>query len=397
MKVLLFICLLFLLFSPNLSAELSSTVYIIPVHGQIDLGLSKFVGRVCKELKEKNVNLIILDINTSGGRVDAAMEICDSIAGLADIPTAAYIIGEACDEGALIALSCKMIIMASGGSIGSSEPEFTDEKTFPEIKTKIKALSEKNGHSVKLASAMVDKNIELILVKGENKFEILDYSEWEAKGKDYKEKVKSHTVLSPKGKLLNLNANEAKDLGLAKDIFNTKEEFLEAMGMKDARVIYCKLLWSESLVRFITHPIVTSLLLTIGFLGLIFELRIPGWGLSGTFSLVALGLFFLGYYLAGLADWAEIILFLAGIGLLFIEVFIIPNFKIIGISGIIIIVISLFLALIKNPSEIPRREFLGAFFIITYTFIVSLIIAIAGLKLLPRSHALRKLILPKES
>lgn len=397
MKYIFSTILLLILSTVVLSAE---TVYIIPIHGVIDLGLSGFVERACSEAKDKKVDLVVLDIDTFGGRVDGATQICDSLAGLGDIKTVAFVTGEAWSAGALISLACRSIIMTPGSSIGSAEPrggamgeELTDEKTVSAIRAKFKAVAEKNGHSVKLAGAMVDKDIELVLVKVGNKIEILTSEEWEAKDKEYKRKAKSHTILCAKGKLLNLTANEAKGLELAKEVLDTREELLESLGMQDANVVDCKLLWSEVLVRFITHPIVSSLLLTIGFLGLIFELKIPGWGLSGTLGLIALSLFFWGHYLVGLANWIEILLFLAGVCLLLIEIFVIPGFGITGVSGIVLIVVSLFLALIKHPFEIPRRELLGAFYIIAYAFVLSLVIAIAGLKWLPRSWVWRKLVL----
>lgn len=384
--------LILILSSCVLAAEIP-TVYTIPIHGVIELGLSGFVDRICEGIKKEGADLVILDIDTFGGRVDAATEICDSLAGLGDIPTVGFVTGEAWSAGALMALACQTIVMTPGSSIGSAEPrtgamgeEMTDEKTISAVRAKFKAVAERNGHSVKLAGAMVDKDIELILVKKDDKVEILTRDEWQGEEGSY-------TVLSPKGKLLNLTANEAKDLGLAKEVVNNREGLLEFLGMKDAKVVETRLLWSEVLVRFITHPIVSSLLLTIGFLGLIFELKIPGWGLSGTLGLIALSLFFWGHYLVGLANWIEVILFLAGVGLLFLEIFVIPGFGIAGISGIALIVISLFLALIKHPFEVPRHELLGAFYIIAYAFILSLVIAVLGLKWIPHTWAWKKLVL----
>lgn len=395
-----YLCLIIALSSIALAGETGSTVYVIPIHGVIELGVSGFVERVCREVKANNVDLVILDIDTFGGRVDAATQIVDSLTNLGDIETVAFVTGDAWSAGALIALSCKIIIMTPGSSIGSAEPrggaigeELTDEKTVSAIRAKFKAVSERNGHSEKLASAMVDKDIELVLVKIDDKIEILTSEEWQGKDKKYKKKAKSHTILSPKGKLLNLTANEAKKLGLAKEVLEGRDELLRFLGMQDAEVIDCKLLWSEVLVRFITHPIVSSLLLTIGFLGLIFELKMPGWGLSGTLGLISLALFFWGHYLVGLANWIEIVLFLIGVGLLLIEIFIIPGFGITGGMGIVLILVSLFLALIKHPFHIPRQELIGAFYIIAYAFVMSLVIGIIGLKWLPRSWLWRRLVL----
>lgn len=400
MKILLVFILLFVLIFAA-EAENKRIVYVIPVHGVIDLGLSGFIDRMCEEAKEKNAGLVIFDIDTFGGRVDAATEICDSIAELGDIPTSAFVTGEAWSAGALIALACKTIVMSPGSSIGSAEPragamgeELTEEKAVSAIKAKFKAVAEKNGYSVKLAGAMVDKDIELVLIRDEKGgIEILTADEWSAKDEKYKKKIKFHTVLNQKGKLLNLTANEAKDLGLAKEVLDNREELIEFLGIKDAEIVECRLVWSEVMVRFITHPIVSSLLLAVGFLGILFELKIPGWGLSGTLGLIALALFFWGHYLVGLANWIEIILCIFGVGLLLAEIFVIPGFGVAGVSGILLILISLYLALIKHPFEIPRRELLGAFYIIAYSFVLSIVIAVLGMKLLPKSRVWKKLVL----
>ena len=107
--------------------------------------------------------------------------------------------------------------------------------------------------------------------------------------------------------------------------------------------------WSEQLVRFLTHPIVSGLLLTLGMLGIFFELQMPGWGISGTVGLVLLTLFFGGHYLAGLANFLDLLLFLVGLGLVAAELFLIPGFGIAGISGIACILFSLYLAVVRRP------------------------------------------------
>ena len=115
--------------------------------------------------------------------------------------------------------------------------------------------------------------------------------------------------------------------------------------------------WSEVLVRILTHPIISSLLLTFGFLGIIFELRIPGFGTSGIIGITCLVLFFLGHYLIDLAQWADMLIFTIGLILIALEIFVIPGFGIAGVSGVACILIGIFMALVKK--EIPDSPYKG--------------------------------------
>jgi membrane-bound serine protease (ClpP class) len=93
--------------------------------------------------------------------------------------------------------------------------------------------------------------------------------------------------------------------------------------------------WAEQLVRFFTHPVLSSVLMTIGILGIIVELRTPGFGVPGAVGLASLGLFFWGHWLVRLAGWEEILLVALGLVLLALEIFVIPGFGIAGVVGIL--------------------------------------------------------------
>jgi membrane-bound serine protease (ClpP class) len=142
------------------------------------------------------------------------------------------------------------------------------------------------------------------------------------------------------------------------------------------------------LARQLTHPIVSSLLLTFGFLGIIYELKIPGWGISGTIGLVCLALFFGAHLLVGLAEWMELLLFAAGIALIVAEVFFIPGFGIAGISGIVCLMLAVYLALVKSP--IPRtqdeiEQFRRAMYTLCWFIVAMPGVLILTWKLLPRT------------
>ncbi len=386
-------------------SQAAQKVYVIPIKGVIDLGLSGFVKRTLEEAKANEASAVIFEIDTFGGRVDAAVDICNYIEELHPIPSFAFVKGEAWSAGALISLACKSIIMSPGSSIGSAEPRVggmtqqqpTDEKTVSALRAKFKSIAEQNEHPANLATAMVDKDIELKKISIKEKTEIVTTEELEERKTQFKERdIEIIKTISAKGKLLNLTAEEALNLKLADKILSTREELLEFARLKDAEVIESSLNWSERLVRFLTHPVVSSLLLTLGSLGILFELRMPGWGISGTVGIVCLILFFWGHYLVGLANWTEIFLFLLGMLLLALEVFVIPGFGIAGISGILLILAGIFLALIKHPFEVPRGELIQAFHTMAYSFIITFMVILLSFKFLPQLGLWKRLVLTQQ-
>ncbi|MFH1061755.1 MAG: NfeD family protein [Candidatus Omnitrophota bacterium] len=383
-------------------------IYLIPISGTIDLGLSAFVKRAAVQAKEKEVDAVVLDINTYGGRVDAADEMVTTIANFAPIPTFAYISHSAWSAGALIALACKDITMQSGASIGSAEPrimgiptspEATDEKLISALRAGFKSTAEANGHSPNLAQAMVDMNIELVRVEFNNQTLILTRAELdELKAKNPKTQILNEKIICAKKELLNLTANEALELKLSSQTLASQEDFFKYLKTKlsDNKNIQLEIFtvnptWSENLVRFLTHPIISPLLLSLGFLGLLFELKMPGWGVSGTLGAIFIVLFFWGHYLVGLADFVDMGIFSLGIVLLFIEVFYIPGFGLTGILGILFIFIGLVLMLVKHPFVFPSLEFSNAFYTLAKAFIITFFVAIIGIRYLPKTSIFKKI------
>lgn len=393
-----------LLFTTALSlGQTQKPVYIIPVKGIIDLGLSGFIKRALDEAKQADAGAIILEIDTFGGRVDAAVEITDALEKIKPIPTIAFIDDHAWSAGALISLACEKIIMSPGSSIGSAEPrqigfagkdELTDEKALSAIRAKFKSLAEENNHSINLALAMVDKEIELKQVRVKDEINILTDQELEEIKPRYSRKeIQIIKTVSPKGKLLNLTASEAKQLGLTQEILSSRAQVLRSLKLENSVMQEAKPNWSERLVRLLTHPIVSPLLLTLGFLGIFFELQMPGWGISGTLGLIFLGLFFWGHYLVGLASWTELIIFFLGILLLLLELLVIPGFGITGISGIILILMGIFLSLVKHPLSMPAAQLNRAVYTLSFAIISTFVVGVIAWKFLPKSSLFKRIVL----
>jgi membrane-bound serine protease (ClpP class) len=398
--------------SPS-SAKNLKKLYVIPVSGTIDLGLSAYIKRAAADAKKQDADAVIFDINTYGGRVDAADEMVATIADLSPIPTFAYISHSAWSAGALIALACKDITMQAGSSIGSAEPRImgmqssdqtTDEKIVSALRGGFKATAEANGHSPNLAQAMVDVNIELIQVEFDGQVLLLTRAELDdLKAKNPKKNIANEKIICPKDKLLNLTANEAFDLNLSSKTLKSKQELYDHIKEKlsypkdtELEILTTAPTWSENLVRFLTHPIISPLLLSLGFLGILFELKMPGWGVSGTLGVIFILLFFWGHYLVGLADFADIGIFIIGITFLVIELFYIPGFGALGVLGIIFMIAGLILMLVKQPLKFPSFEFTAAFYTLTKAMVITTLLGILGVKYLPKTTFFKNLLLETE-
>ncbi|NIR45934.1 MAG: nodulation protein NfeD [Gemmatimonadetes bacterium] len=290
-----------------LSASAQSRVHRIPIEGTIDRGLGPYVERAIEEAQEAGARFALLDINTPGGRVDAAWQIVDAIQG-AQLPVYAYI-DRALSAGAMIALATDAIYMRPGASLGAATPvlgsgEKASEKMVSAMRSEFRALAEARGLDPRVAEAMVDETIE---VPG----------------------------VVEAGQLLTLTASEAVSLGYASGVYAELDDLFAGLDVEGASVVTAQVNWAESIVRFLTNPVVAPLLLTLGFLGLLFEVKTPGFGFGGLAGLVGLGLFFGAHLIVGLAGLEELMLILGGIVLVGLEVFVIPGFGVAGALGIL--------------------------------------------------------------
>jgi membrane-bound serine protease (ClpP class) len=149
-----------------------------------------------------------------------------------------------------------------------------------------------------------------------------------------------------------MTAGEGVKMGLAGSSPASLDDFIITLGLDPDNKSFSKVSWSENIVRFLTHPIVSGLLLTFGVLGIFFELQMPGWGISGMFGASCLILFFGGHYLAGLASSVDVLLFVLGVGLIALELLVIPGFGVAGIAGMACVMVGIYLALVDRP--IPK-------------------------------------------
>jgi membrane-bound serine protease (ClpP class) len=149
------------------------------------------------------------------------------------------------------------------------------------------------------------------------------------------------------GKLLTLTTDEAVKVGYAIEVRDFAA-LLATLGLEGAEVVLTSVNWAEALVRFLTHPIVAGLLLPIGMLGLMWEIKTPGFGVPGAVGVGALALFFGSHMIVGLAGWEEVLLLVVGIALLLVEIFVVPGFGVPGVLGLVAVGLAIFLALLGD-------------------------------------------------
>jgi membrane-bound serine protease (ClpP class) len=347
-------------------------VYVVPITGVVDLGLAPFVERVLQEATDAGAAAVILEIDTFGGRVDGAVLIRDDLLH-SRVPTVAFVNKRAISAGALITLAAEKIAMAGGSTVGAATPvemgapgapgQPVAEKTLSYMRKEFRATAESRGRPPLLAEAMVDADVEIAGV-------------------------------SEKGKLLTLTTEEALQHKFADFRADTIDAVLAELNVAGAEIRRATQTWAETVVRLLTHPVVSSLLMTIGILGIIVEIRTPGFGVPGALGVASLALFFWGHWLVRLAGWEELLLVGLGIVLLVFEVFVTPGFGIAGTLGLGALLGGLGLSLVSaGATWVVVVEALGQ---VALSLVLALAVSLALLRVLPRLPFGRRLVLETE-
>ncbi len=301
---------------PSHTSSAEKLVHVIPVNGTVEKGLLAFINRSIETAEESGADLIVFEINTPGGAVDAASEIADSFQGTS-IPTVAFVNNRALSAGAYLALYADEIYMTPNASMGAAavitgDGNAAEDKAQSYWLNEMKNAAESNDRDPKYAMAMADKEIDL------------------------------PEVGAAKGSLLTLGPKNALEVGYSEGTISTLDELLENLGYGNAEVVTSEVTFAEKIARFLTDPIVVPILLSIGSLGLVLELYSPGFGIPGAMGISALLLFFYGHLVAGLAGMETIILFVVGVVLIVLEIFV-PG-GILGVIGLGAVITSFFLA-----------------------------------------------------
>ncbi|MDM5359773.1 nodulation protein NfeD [Peribacillus sp. ACCC06369] len=291
-------------------------VYHVPIEETVEKGLSAFLERALTTAEAADADLVVFEVNTPGGAVDAAGEIAKLLSD-SPIKTVAYVNNRALSAGAYISLSADEIYMVPSATMGSaavidSTGNAAGKKAQSYWLAAMKTAAEQNGRDPIFAQAMADDDIDL--------------PEYGAE----------------RGKLLTFTAEQAKKAGYSEGTVSGKAELYSILGVEDADIRSIEESFPEKLARFLTNPIVVPILLTIAGIGIVMELFSPGFGIPGVIGISSLVLFFYGHLVAGITGYESLAMFIIGVILVLIEFFL-PG-GIIGLLGFTAIVGSLFLA-----------------------------------------------------
>lgn len=344
----------------SLPAAAQPQVVRVPVTGTVEMGLAPFVERVVEEAEAAGAAAVVLDIETQGGRVDAALRITSAVSR-ARVPVYAYVNMYAYSAGAMIALSTERVLMREGAVMGAATPvdgsgTKASEKMVSAMRAQMRAMSEARGLDPAVAEAMVDEEIAIPGVVDE-------------------------------GKLLTVTTQEAVDLGYATAVADW-DGVLAALELEESDVTAATVNWAERIVRFFTNPVIAPFLLSLGFLGLLVEIKTAGFGLAGTAGLVSLALFFGAHLLIGLAGAEDVILVGVGVILVLVEILVVPGFGFFGIGGIVALLAGLVMAQVGSLPD--RGDFVQAGSVLFAAMVLVTMTSWSLLRSLPRSWRLRR-------
>ena len=323
--------------APARKAIQKGDVVVVPLHGEVAPSLLAFLRRAVKTAESNDASAIVFDMNTYGGRLDTATEIVNALNQI-KIPTYTFINTNAGSAGALIVIATQHIYMAPVSAIGAAAPILSTgedlpatakEKTISYWSALVRGSAIKNGHNPDLAEAFMNKEKEVKI---------------------------GDRVVHPKGAVLTLNAQEAtekingKPL-LAEGIVDSIADLTRKAGLK-GNIVKIEPTGFEQLAFWITA--LAPLLLLGGILGAYLEFKIPGVMWPGVISAICFALFFLGHYLAGLAGWEVVALFVLGMVLVLIEILFFAHSTIVfGVLGVFLIIASLLWTMIDRYPQQP--------------------------------------------
>jgi membrane-bound serine protease (ClpP class) len=389
---------------------------VIPCKGLIDDGLYRSIQRRTQIALGRGAKYLIYEISTYGGLLQSGDDISKYF--ILEVGkkahTVAYVTTEAISAGAMISVSCQDIIMLENTTIGNCAPiqlgekleGVEREKTESFVRVTFSRAAEANGYPAALLKAMVSMQTEVYRVKNlqTDSFEFFETEHLPKDANMYD--LANKELIDKKDELLTLTASKALEYGIARAKVKSLAEALDFLAKRDGvtfagEPMMLKTNWSEEMVRWINSPAVMGILIMLALLGAYVEFQKPGLILPGLVAVVCFVIIVGSRYLTGLANWLEIVLFMVGVLLLLVEIFVLPGFAIAGVLGVILILAALFGMLIKNkPNEIPWPEtpldwllFKNGVLGLSIGFIGFIILAMLLARYLPKIPIARRLVL----
>ncbi|MCG8307477.1 MAG: nodulation protein NfeD [Cytophagales bacterium] len=296
-------------------------VFLMKIDAEIDPRTNRYSELALEEAVNIDAHLVIIEMDTYGGAVNDADDIRTRVLEF-EKPIVVFINKDAASAGALISIACDSIYMAPGASIGAATVVVPTGQAAPDkyqsyMRSIMRSTAEANGRNPRIAEAMVDQEIEI-------------------------------DSITEAGKVLTFSTSEAIKYNFCEAEVKNIDDVIKRQGIDDYELVEFELSAAEKIIKIFLNPFVSGILILVIIGGIYFELQTPGVGFPLIAAIVAATLYFVPYYLNGLAANWEIIVFFVGVILLLVEVFVIPGFGVAGISGIFLIVGSLILVMLNN-------------------------------------------------
>lgn len=342
MKVMIKCMVLLACLQLHMSARAETSkplIYKIDIKQEIDNTTRLYLRNGLNEAKALHADAVLIHMNTYGGQLDAADSMRTAIL-YSPIPVSVFIDNNAASAGALISIACKNIYMRKGASIGAATVVNQTGEALPDkyqsyMRSMIRSTAEAQGKD----TLVLENGVDTIY-------------KWKRDPLIAEAMVDERVVvpnLIDSGKVLTFTAEDALKWGYCDGLAQTPDEVItEYLGYDDYEIKEYAPTFLDKLKGFLLNPILQSLLIMMIIGGIYFEMQSPGMGFPSVVSIIAAVLYFAPLYIDGLAEHWEIILFVIGILLFVVEIFVIPGFGIAGIGGIVFVVFGLTMSLIGN-------------------------------------------------
>ena len=362
-------------------------IWRIEVRGILNAGKIESLKRRIERAKGKNVNLIIMHLDSEAGETADARSMADYLRALKDegglpVKTIAYVPSDrGLGAATFLALGCNEIVMGKKSYLGDFR--YLPDKTADALAQKremLVSLARDAGYPPPLFEAMLKPGMVLYRVqsiKDPGDYQVMTEEQWQKENKAAAPLWKNDGTIHSGEGLFQLEAHQAKEFGIAQyDDVESPEALYALYGLDASKVRVARDDWLDKVAEFFRDPIVNVILIMLGIVGLILELKMPGVTLPGIVSAVCFVLFFWAYSFTGQFTMLAVLLFVLGLILIGLEIFVLPGFGITGISGIVLVIASLALVTLEKMPETSGDWLdLGARL---STFGISLVAAIAG-------------------
>jgi membrane-bound serine protease (ClpP class) len=389
---------------------------VIVCKGLIDDGLYKSIQRRTQIALDNGAEYLIYEISTYGGLLQSGDDISKYF--ILDVAkrahTVAYITTEAISAGAMISVSCQDIIMRENTTIGDCAPiqigvkleGVEREKTESFTRAAFMRAAEANGYPAMLLKAMVSMQVEVYRIRNlkTGEYEFFEAEQVPENQKEYD--IKNKELIDSGKELLTLTASKAVEYGVARAVVSDRAGVLDFLAKRDGvtfagEPMVLEMLWSEEMVRWINSPAVMGVLIMLALLGVYIEFQKPGLMLPGLVAAVCFVIIIGSKYLIGMANWVEVAIFIIGVLLVMMEIFVLPGFGIAGILGAVCILAGLFGMLIKNPpgsapwpqTPLDWQLFESEVWGLLFGFIGFILLALLLPRYLPKIPVVRRLVL----